>query len=217
MERVNYDRPREKLLRRGVSSLSDNELLQLIIGSGTARFPVARIARKILTILKKRGSTVSYEELREIQGLGIARISLILALFEIAGRYPVKLHSARAVTSSDFLSLFVAHRNTIDVICVYITLDGGSRVISKRKTTVNQHVSHSTLLRVICSDVLGDGAAGVVISFIASDRPLEPTNFELLFAKDLHSSSQLLAFVVRDLFTLNESHEHSFWREGNYG
>lgn len=47
------ERPREKLVARGVASLSDYELLMAIIGSGNAQADVTKIARELLKILRK--------------------------------------------------------------------------------------------------------------------------------------------------------------------
>ena len=213
MDIKTFDRPREKLLKRGVSSLSDSELLQLVIGSGTARFPVTRIARKVLSLIKKKGSGISYEELHDIQGLGLARISLILALFEIAGRYPVKQLSRKVDSLEQLLLLFSTHRTLTDLVCIYVTLDGGLRVIAKRKVLIADQNQHYALLRSVCVDAMSDGAAGVAISFVSSDRLLEPTHFELQFTKDLTAITQLLILTIHCLFTMNANETYSLKKE----
>lgn len=51
---TSYQRPREKLRQKGVASLSDTELLQVIISVGAPGIPVARIARKLLKVLHQK-------------------------------------------------------------------------------------------------------------------------------------------------------------------
>lgn len=79
-----YERPREKLRNRGVASLGLVELLQLIVGSGSAQLSGARVAREIECVLK--GGPVSYDVLVSIRGVGDAKACQILAALEIGGR-----------------------------------------------------------------------------------------------------------------------------------
>lgn len=59
-DRHKLDRPREKLQAKGVSALSDFELLQALIGSGNAQADVSKIARETLKIIKANGANVTY-------------------------------------------------------------------------------------------------------------------------------------------------------------
>ena len=48
------DRPREKLLKRGIKSLKNEELLALILGSGSKSKDVLRLSKEIINILQKK-------------------------------------------------------------------------------------------------------------------------------------------------------------------
>lgn len=83
------DRPREKLICRGKESLSDSELLAIIIGSGNKNFSALDIAKKLLKKSNQRFSELSkfsIEELIEIEGIGEAKATIISALMEISRR-----------------------------------------------------------------------------------------------------------------------------------
>ena len=60
------DRPREKLLRKGVASLSDVELLAVLLGSGTRQTSVLDLASRILRTLDGRLDSDNLEELQSI-------------------------------------------------------------------------------------------------------------------------------------------------------
>lgn len=81
------DRPREKLKAKGAASLSDFELLQALIGSGNKQADVSIIAKAAQKLLQKHGADVTYEQLQQVAGLGPARITEILAAFELSKRY----------------------------------------------------------------------------------------------------------------------------------
>lgn len=81
-------RPREKLLKEGAESLSDAELLAILIGSGSKEMSAIDLAEQII---EKYGSFKgiagrSIEELKEIKGLKEAKILNIASAFEIARR-----------------------------------------------------------------------------------------------------------------------------------
>jgi DNA repair protein RadC len=82
------DRPREKLGRLGVAALGDNELLALVIGSGTRRSGALALAN---LLLESSGGVHglparSGDELRQVPGVGEARAGQILAAIELGRR-----------------------------------------------------------------------------------------------------------------------------------
>ena len=52
--------PREKLERYGAENLSDLELLRIVIGSGNQNASAEQIARKLLKLLRTRGSAITF-------------------------------------------------------------------------------------------------------------------------------------------------------------
>ncbi|TSJ81312.1 MAG: DNA repair protein RadC [Candidatus Cardinium sp.] len=83
------DRPREKLLRQGASSLTDAELLAVLIGSGTRNTSVVVLAQHIL---KTSGNSLqelakrSVQELRRFRGIGEAKAVAIVCAMELTRR-----------------------------------------------------------------------------------------------------------------------------------
>ncbi|MBF0578533.1 DNA repair protein RadC [Erysipelotrichaceae bacterium RD49] len=102
------DRPREKALCFGLSSLSDQELICLLIGSGTKTKNALQIAQGVLEAsdnLRKLAS-MTFSELMAIAGIGKVRALLIQAALELAAR----CHQANAFSQPVTLS------NTNEVI-----------------------------------------------------------------------------------------------------
>lgn len=81
-------RPREKLLNDGVNSLSDAELLAIILGSGTQGKSVVNLAQEMINLFGDiRGvMTSNYTDLTKIKGLGPAKYAQIAATQAIAQR-----------------------------------------------------------------------------------------------------------------------------------
>lgn len=80
------DRPREKLQQKGAQSLSDQELLAILLGSGTRSHPVMTLAKRILKVLDETSANPTMEDLTGIDGIGPAKATLIAAALEFARR-----------------------------------------------------------------------------------------------------------------------------------
>src|SRR5437588_789027 len=96
------DRPREKLLRKGARALSDQELLAVLLGKGTLRMDVLTLAGKLARLIDEKGLEVRADDLTQLEGVGEAKATLILAAIEFARRR-IKPEGAKIETPSDLL------------------------------------------------------------------------------------------------------------------
>lgn len=98
------NRPRERLAKQGVSALSDSELLALILCTGNKKENVIDMSNRLLSVYGiDKLSDCSLTELQKISGIGKAKASQILALFEFNKRHYLakknltKINSAKDV------------------------------------------------------------------------------------------------------------------------
>jgi DNA repair protein RadC len=82
------DRPREKLVRAGVASLGDNELVALLLGTGVRSRSALAVAQDVLDLVDGvRGLTqVTVAELSKVSGVGPPRAARLLAAVELGRR-----------------------------------------------------------------------------------------------------------------------------------
>lgn len=202
-----FDRPREKLQTKGVASLSDTELLQLIIGSGNARASVANIARKAHKSLLKHGSAITYDQLAIIPGLGSARIGNILATFELASRYPINTDQLLLNDEKKLLAFVNDIRSKHSNSTTYITLDGAKRLIAKR-TLIPGLTSISGKLRAIMAHYLSDNAANLVIVQGSKTNSVTPALDDLQFAKELKTIVTFFGAANCIFYLINQTDQH---------
>lgn len=84
------DRPREKLMLKGKSTLTNAELLAILIGSGSANETAVELSKRILASADhhlQELSKYSLEELTEFKGIGEAKAISIIAALELGRRY----------------------------------------------------------------------------------------------------------------------------------
>src|SRR5713226_1739138 len=115
------DRPREKLLRKGAASLSDQELLAVLLGKGTPRMDVMTLAGKLARLIDEKGLQVTAADLKQFEGVGDAKATLILAAIEFARRR-IKPDGAKIETPADLLPhvRHYADRKQEHLICASI-------------------------------------------------------------------------------------------------
>ena len=83
------DRPREKLIQKGTSSLSDAELLAILISSGTKDKSAVDLGRELLGIVNNNLNSLgklTIADLKKIRGIGPARAVTIAAALELGRR-----------------------------------------------------------------------------------------------------------------------------------
>src|SRR5687768_4920816 len=92
-----HDRPREKLERIGASALGDNELLALVLGSGSRGHDALALANRLLDEADGlHGLTrVGVSDLRHVLGIGGARAAQVVAAVELGRRTLVRAVAER--------------------------------------------------------------------------------------------------------------------------
>jgi DNA repair protein RadC len=81
------ERPREKLISKGPQNLKDEELLAIILRTGTKEKNVLELSQQILRkYSKKRILKLKYEDLIKIKGINSAKATTILAAIEFVKR-----------------------------------------------------------------------------------------------------------------------------------
>lgn len=128
-----HDRPRERLAASGVQSLSDRELLALLLGTaGTTGSGVHELAERLLDHFGSvHGvSQATLPELTSVKGIGSAKASSIVAAFELAHRATASLPSRRINASSDVAAVAapLLRGRTRERLLV-ISCDAGARVL----------------------------------------------------------------------------------------
>jgi len=185
-----YLQPREKIAQRSVVALSDHELLQAIIGSGSKAASVGVISRRILKLLRRDRQPLRFNELIEIPGLGIASTARIVASFELASRYPI-------VSETPALSMHILNppqKPRVGTL-VYVTLDGAHRPIARHEQKMDEDTDWSRYVSSIFSQCIKEGAASITIAVSVAHS--KTTVEDLALRKYIGESAALFAMTLR--------------------
>ena len=208
-----FDRPREKLVQKGVTALSSHELLMVILGRGMKGRDVAAQASDILKLIETEKEGITLEKLKQIQGIGVAKAGQILAAFELAKRYLIK-ESKKIRNTDDILALVADLRDKKQEHFITITLTGASTLIEKRevfKGTINFSVVHP---REIFADALADRATGIIFVHNHPADDAQPSEADIKLTKQLCDASKLMGIQVVDHIIITKDSYYSFQSEG---
>jgi DNA repair protein RadC len=192
------DRPREKIRNRGVSALSDTELVEVIIGRGTRQRDVREIARDISGMLRER-KEIRYEDIRSVGGIGPTRASQIIACFEIGRRYYARdANAARVTRPEDVLPLVAFLRDKRQEHFCCITLNGAGEVLGNRIITIGL-LNHSLVHpREVYADAILDRAASIICVHNHPSGSLEPSSQDIAITAQLREAGTLVGIQLVD-------------------
>jgi DNA repair protein RadC len=208
MGTIIYERPREKLYQKGVSVLTNAELLQVIIGSGNAGMPVAKIARKVGEVLKKKGLSVNMADLTTVQGLGLVKAGQIIAGLELAHRLAYQ-ESEGVYKEIDVLSdLYAEIRGCKKPTLLYAFFDGNGRLIDDHSQPIDVKTNASKIARKVFAEALSQSTASIIVALGGEGQSLEPTMFELSLARDIYSTASVLSIQVKSFVLIGALGEY---------
>ena len=207
------DKPREKLLAKGVEALKNEELLAILIGSGVQGKDVRKLSKEIIAMMNKGFDKLTLHGLCDIHGLGIAKASQILASLELSKRYLIK--SNKCITDAkDVYEELKAFSTKTQEYFLVITLDGASHIINTRTVfigTLNQSLVHP---REVFADAIADRAAGIIIAHNHPSGTLEASRADLQITQRLKEVSKLVGIELLDHVILSKHGYYSFSDEG---
>ena len=207
------DKPREKLLNKGVEALKNDELLAILLGSGVQGKDVRKLAKEIVSLMDSSFDNLSLKTLCDIHGLGLAKASQILASIELSKRYLIR--SNKRITSAQEVYEELKEFSTKNQEhFLSITLDGASHIINTRTVfigTLNQSMVHP---REVFADAIADRAAGIIIAHNHPSGTLEASRADIAITQRLKEVSKLVGIELLDHVILSKHGFYSFSDEG---
>jgi DNA repair protein RadC len=208
-----FDRPREKLAAKGPASLSDAELLAIILGSGIKGKSVRQLASSILRQIDKSGLQIEVAGLVSIEGIGLAKACQIVACFEFARRRLLK--DRLCIQSAEDVLPLIAHiadKKQEHFLCV--SLNGANEVVGNRLITVGLLTSTQVHPREVFADAVAERAAFTILAHNHPSGILSPTPDDLITTQQLVDAGKILGIPVLDHIIMSKKGYFSFKDNG---
>jgi DNA repair protein RadC len=212
------DRPREKLVRAGVEALGDNELLALVLGSGTRTRGALTLGQDVLTAAGGVQGLIrlGMDELTRLSGVGLPRAARLLAAVELGRRALTaesgeRLQVGKPADAARFLmARYGGHR--VERMGVML-LDLKRRVI--RTTILSVGLLDNSLAHpreIFREAVVGSAASVVVFHNHPSGDPTPSVN-DREITRRLADAGEVMGIQLMDHIILGEGGYFSFWEE----
>ena len=204
-----FDKPREKLLQKGVSSLKNEELLSVLLGSGVAGKDVRQLSKEIIKLLDDDFENISIDKLQHIHGLGTAKSAQIIASIELSRRYLIK-NNATIKSAEDVYNELKDYTKKEQEYFILITLDGASHIVNKRVLfigTINQSLVHP---REVFANAISDRSASIIIAHNHPSGTLKPSNADIQITDRLQKVAKIVGIELLDHVIITKDGYYSF-------
>lgn len=208
-----HDRPREKLLAKGAGALSDQELLAVLLGKGSAQMDVMALAAKLSKVLDEKGLDVRVEDLTSFDGVGTAKATLLLASIEFARRR-IKPEGLKIGTPADVLPLIQHFGDRKQEHFLAITINGANEVLNVRVVSIGLIDRSPVHPREVFADALTDRASGIIVAHNHPAGGLEPSLSDVDTTKQIKQAGEIVGIELLDHIIFNRKGYFSFLEEG---
>ena len=210
------EQPRERLLRDGRNSLSDTELLAVIMGSGSRNANAITLSRQIL-LSTGRGikglEKASASRLMQIKGVGKARAACILAMVEVAqrlAREPVQQRNTIRGSRDAFEELRPFLTDLLHEEFWILYLNNANRVMHRFQLSKGGITATLVDVRLILKNALEVGAVGIILAHNHPSGKTRPSKADIQITKKIIKAAALMDLKVLDHLVVSESEYYSF-------
>jgi DNA repair protein RadC len=214
------DRPREKLLHQGASSLNEAELLAILIGSGMRGKSAVQLAQSVLDLARNDLNELAKLKphfITQVKGIGEAKAIQIAAAVELGRRRDsVDITKKPAIRSSKdaFAILHADLRDLSHEEFWVLTLNRANRVMNKVMVSKGGLAGTVADAKIIFQEALLGRAAAIIIAHNHPSGNLNPSQADREITKKLKNAGDFLDLPVLDHLIISEGGYFSFADEG---
>ena len=200
---------RELALEHGMSFPFDEDLVALILGSGSKEYPVQNMARKIIETLDNSNEKDIIRNLLSIRGIGCGKALAIAAALELGKRRSNHLR-APIRTPEDMIPFIKNFAVSNKERFVVITLNGGHEIIQIHVVsvgTLNRSLIHP---REVFSEAIRENAAAMILCHNHASGNVEPSEEDIQTTRILLKASVILGIEILDHIIVDRENYYSF-------
>lgn len=214
------DRPREKLAMKGTSSLSDAELLAILISSGTRNKSAVDLGRELLSLVNNNLNSLgklSIADLKKIRGIGQARAVIIAAALELGRRRKLaEIPAARQIKcSKDAAEIFQPVLGDLSHEEFWILyLNRSNKVIEKMKLSHGGISGTVTDVRLVMKRAVECLASGIIVCHNHPSGNTNPSESDNKITRKIREAGNLMDIQLLDHLIVTEKDYYSYADNG---
>jgi DNA repair protein RadC len=214
------DRPREKFIQNGTASLSDAELLAILISSGTKDKSAVDLGRELLGLANNNLNNLgklTVGELRKVHGIGPARAVTIAAALELGRRrklsevqYVPQIRSSKDV--SDIFQPLLSDLLHEEFWILF--LNRSNKVINRMKLSQGGISGTVTDVRLVMKKAIECLASGIIVCHNHPSGNLNPSESDTKITQKIKEAGNLMDIQLLDHLIISDKDYYSFADNG---
>lgn len=214
------DKPREKLMLKGKSVLSDAELIAILIGSGSRNESAVDLSKRILASVNHNLNALgklSIAQLMSFKGIGEAKAISIIAAMELGRRRKseevvelTKITSSKAVF--EVMQPIIGELSHEEFWVLY--LNNSNKILFKSQLSKGGMTGTVVDVRMVFKIALEQNATSIILSHNHPSGKLAPSDADIQITKKIKNAGKELDIPVLDHIIISERGYYSFADEG---
>lgn len=213
------DRPREKLLLKGKSVLTDAELIAILIRSGNNEKTAVDVAREILAKVNNNLNDLAkltVQDLMEFKGIGEAKALSIIAALELGGRRQAAPVTERPQikTSADIFQIFQHLADIPNEEFWVVFLNRHNKVIAKEQLSIGGITGTIVDSKILFKKAMMYLCNGIILCHNHPSGNIQPSETDIQLTKRLKEAGKLMEIPILDHIIIGEKNYYSFADNG---
>lgn len=198
-------RPREKLHRLGPDNLDLEELIAIIISTGTKGKNAVEVGKDLLKTFGENLLNTSVEDLAKVKGLGKVKAIKLRAAFEIGLRYAKALSGKVIInTSEDVYKLLHEFASKKREHLILLTINGRNQLIQKKVISIGTIDTSLFHPREVFAEAITDRASKIIIVHNHPSGNLMPSRNDLIMTQKVKDAGDVLGIHLVDSVIISE-------------
>jgi DNA repair protein RadC len=214
------DRPREKLIAKGKKTLSDAELIAILIGSGNREESAVGLSKRILKSVNgniNELAKLSVEKLSTFKGIGEAKAISIITGLELGKRrqLEVALEKPKITSSKDVANLMQPILGDLEHEEFWVLfLNNSNKVVAKSQISKGGLTATIVDIRLVFKRALELTSVGIIVCHNHPSGKLQPSNADKNLTQRIKEAGITLDIKLLDHLIITEKAYFSFADEG---
>jgi DNA repair protein RadC len=214
------DRPREKLVAKGKTALSDAELIAILIGSGNREESAVGLSKRILKSINgsiNELAKLSVEKLIQFKGIGEAKAISIITALELGKRrqLEVALEKPKITSSKDVANVMQPIIGDLEHEEFWVLfLNNSNKVVAKSQISKGGLTATIVDIRLVFKRALELASVGIIVCHNHPSGKLKPSNADNQLTQKIKEAGVTLDIKLLDHLIITEKAYFSFADEG---
>jgi DNA repair protein RadC len=212
------ERPRERLIRNGPESLSNAELLGIILRTGSREENVVNLCSRILTEYSiKQLSLANVSRLMQVHGIGKAKAAQIAAVFELARRLETFVEEPKRKVCSPkdvYILMYPKMREQKKEKFITLCLDTKNQILKEEVISIGSLNASIVHPREVFKSALLESSASVIMVHNHPSGDPSPSREDIMVTEKMVEGGKLLGIDVLDHIIIGEGRYVSLKDEG---